>query len=144
MGPAKRAVGVGPEPRVDAGDVEGVTAFGQQPESLVLSKLVKTNRTLRPFDQPFVPFVLHDRYGVYDRLLQPHGSDEPDVMINRAVFVIHQPFIISAVRLRKVLVLVLVVVVVVPPIEEAEAGLGDDDVVADEEGEAGEECDDDD
>lgn len=144
MRTAKRAIGVVPEPRVDTWDVKSVATLWQQPESLVLSKLVQTNRAFRPFDQPFASSVLYDRYGVNDRLLQSHSSDEPDGMIDGATVLARElPVIMIPTVWLRIIILELVGAVV-SPLAEAEAGLGDDEVVAEEKGEGGEESDEDD
>lgn len=133
VGPAERAVGVGPEPHVDAGHVEGVAAFGQEPESVVLAELAEANRAVRAVDQALALSVPNGGDGVYDRLLQAHRSDEPD----RVLVVVHELVSLSAVGLYRG----QIIVVISPPsasCEQSEAGLGNDDVAEEEEQEAGE------
>jgi hypothetical protein len=62
--------------------MKGVATLRQEPKRLVFLKLVQTNGTLCPFNQPFILLVLTDRNRTYHRLLQTNGGDEPDGMID--------------------------------------------------------------
>lgn len=64
-----------------------VAALGQETERFVFLKLVQTNGTLRPFDQPFILLVFTYRNRTYYRLLQTDGGDEPDGMINLSLII---------------------------------------------------------
>nr|GMD74744.1 Os06g0167150 [Ipomoea batatas] len=44
--PAKRAIGVGFKPRIDARHVESMAASGQQPEPIVVLKFAEANRAI--------------------------------------------------------------------------------------------------
>lgn len=50
VGPAKRAVGVRPQPGVNTGDVKRVATLGKKTKRFVFSKLVQANRAVGPFD----------------------------------------------------------------------------------------------
>nr|GMC48256.1 hypothetical protein TorRG33x02_323630 [Ipomoea batatas] len=81
-GAAERAVGVGPQPRIDTRDVERVAAFGQQPEILAVTELVKTNGAIRSVHEILAAFVAKNRYFTNHRRRQPDRTDIPDRMVH--------------------------------------------------------------
>ena len=87
-GPAHGAIGVGGEPRVDAGDVEGVAALGEQSERLIFLKLAEADGAVGPLDEAVAALVFHDRDRADHRLLQPDRADVPDGVVNNHIFFI--------------------------------------------------------
>lgn len=76
--------------------------------------------------------------------METDGGDEPDRVVHVAMTMIPVEKLLSAVRLRRRRCRGVVVVVVVPRPAKAEAGLRNDDVVANEDQKAGEQSDQDD
>ena len=68
--PAERACGVREEPGVDAVHVEGMAAFGQEPQAILCFELAQADRTVRAFFQAFLHRVVEeDGQGVDEGLV---------------------------------------------------------------------------
>lgn len=77
-----------PEPRVDAGEVEGVTTLGEELDGLSVSELAKADGAVSPVDEPVVGLVDSGRDGLDDRVVEANGPDVPHVV--RHVVVVPQ------------------------------------------------------
>lgn len=79
MGAAERAVGVGLEPGVDAVDVEGMAALGEEAQALVLLELVEADGAVGDAHHPLplpLPVPAH-RHRLDQRLLHAAGVSGP-------------------------------------------------------------------
>uniref|UniRef100_A0A0D3F962 Uncharacterized protein n=1 Tax=Oryza barthii TaxID=65489 RepID=A0A0D3F962_9ORYZ len=122
---AERAVGVGLEPGVDARDVEGVAALGQQPEALAVAELAEADGAVRAVHEAVAAPVLAHCDLVDQRLVHPvRQRDAPRLLA---------PGIVSAVGAAAAAAVSAGAKESVPEGAEGAAVLGYDGVVADEE-----------
>jgi hypothetical protein len=77
----ERAVGVGLEPGVDAGGVEGVAALGQPAEAFVLLELGEADGAIGAVDGTLAFSVLADGDGADDGLVQAFVYCDPPVVV---------------------------------------------------------------
>jgi len=90
---------VGPEPRVNARNVERVAALGQQPESFVVFEFSEAHGTFGAVYDSVVFPVFEDGDGVYKRLLETDGADVPYVVDSRQVVLVHVIIVIRSGRI---------------------------------------------
>lgn len=85
---------MGAEPGVNARHVEGVAAFGQQPESFVVLELSEAHGTFGAVYDSFIFSVFEDGDGVYKRLLETDGADVPYVVDRRQLVLVGDVMIV--------------------------------------------------